>query len=1313
MFIPGPQKADHYQPLDNMLTSGLQLADHYQRLNIVLTSGLLLVEIHIYQVPRDRWIERQNIAKTQVVHYAISSGFVRVPPYITLSDLRTVFPKQLCEETLPEHYVFLRRVGRNFTQVKKLQEKELKVKYYMPPYTFDPEIYIKEGQYTKNSRWPLEEDSGFDELLVTGHRSQDDSTSPSDDTRYNLSSGLPSALKNNFLSSGDGSREGGSNGMLTKENRNVAEKSTRCGESVFKGFTRRQKVSNQPHNSRNGSQQFPASTESSAYSTSHPLEVNNKGKQRGSASVKTTEDEKFFKSIQENEEGVTAASLVKNIKLYCSTEAESVQSKQYAGAVTPRWTTSPFTSRVPTRISVELTKKNDTRTSIKKTKSSSRSRVPVPIVLLKRPLSRIGRSSCVQGKGRPNSGQCRVNSGRSRHISGKSRPNSGRSRLISGQKKSQFTRKKENYHNFVENVYKSTNSSGLPRLVGLVQKMNPFISADGTSEEIRSVLATQSSVLQFRKQKGFTTANKQTSRSTIQNKNSEVCSAKNQLVQYSNTETTALPKRSSKIPKARRGNIMSKKASFTISRENERETQCWRRFQDSWRQFFETKNFQDRPWPVNLTRAIQQEGNESKNFHSTNNIPELNKHKEHLINSNVNHFLTEITDRKWEDVSSSHTQLSVKNALLKKGYSLPISATGDDSKSVQQAESATVVNVATLSADSNIKNDIQKQNKEKERNGCYFKITKNVTKKGLKKCNRNREVREQQKYCLESHTDNQINQISDKTGGSARRSSLHKASSSNRTLKTEGNVEYINGIRTFTTVRDLGGEKNTWRRTDNAVTSEDNKEGSYHQNWKGQKNESTVEARITHDNGVEYYDNGALKIITSPFIDDITEVEERISGVKKHHSFNLIVTEEIKENKLARRHSNRDKTRRYSSKDQIDSQSSQVLITKTGATGNKCTSRQSTLDVFVKKTGPTMEKKTRGRIQVKDKYNVQWNESRELIDYDMMGQNNNLENVCHDMKDTDEIPRADAKILYGISLIPKPTSDPKGVKEDQSSEKKISIANTPINHDISNIQEKEKGGKERNRLNIQFTLENKRKEFTQYNLGGDRRIIEGQNYDFEGVSDGHTSEALGRTSGTTTSNSSCWDSTDKTSTKAIRVENAESRGDNKSHSVNRECSNWEELDEQVYQKVLSKEDNRESGDGQENKGSEERIEYNTCPSRIAKNCQWDMYEKVYDTKSQTEEKGKESRETRAYASRMISNNSVNRNGEKARKTIRRPTSFQLRRSRSDSSSLASGRRRQVRIDAGTYRGKVETVSSFDLKEDNDLETRCKIKLNKN
>ncbi|XP_054715363.1 serine/arginine-rich splicing factor 11-like [Uloborus diversus] len=107
-----------------------------------------LVDVHVYVVPSDKWIEQRKLAKRDIIDQAISSGFVRVLPSTTLLELRSEINEQLGTENVPETYVFLRNVGRNFTQVKSKQELELKIKSFLPPYAEEPEVYVKEGSYT-------------------------------------------------------------------------------------------------------------------------------------------------------------------------------------------------------------------------------------------------------------------------------------------------------------------------------------------------------------------------------------------------------------------------------------------------------------------------------------------------------------------------------------------------------------------------------------------------------------------------------------------------------------------------------------------------------------------------------------------------------------------------------------------------------------------------------------------------------------------------------------------------------------------------------------------------------------------------------------------------------------------------------------------------------------------------------------------------------------------------------------------------------------------------------------------------------------
>ncbi|XP_076341458.1 uncharacterized protein LOC143242000 [Tachypleus tridentatus] len=97
----------------------------------------------------------------------------RVLASARLTDLRKIISSQLGFDVVPENYVFLRSVGRNFTQVTPQQEKDLKAKYYMPPVVSEPEIYLKEGSYIGNPNCSPEEESGEDKTHNKSHRSTD------------------------------------------------------------------------------------------------------------------------------------------------------------------------------------------------------------------------------------------------------------------------------------------------------------------------------------------------------------------------------------------------------------------------------------------------------------------------------------------------------------------------------------------------------------------------------------------------------------------------------------------------------------------------------------------------------------------------------------------------------------------------------------------------------------------------------------------------------------------------------------------------------------------------------------------------------------------------------------------------------------------------------------------------------------------------------------------------------------------------------------------------------------------------------------
>ncbi|KFM65447.1 Spermatogenesis-associated protein 1, partial [Stegodyphus mimosarum] len=71
-----------------------------------------LVELHLYLVPKEKWLEKRKLAKNQAVDHTISVGFVRVLPQTVLADLRKEIHRQLGIDSVPEHFVFLRSVGR-------------------------------------------------------------------------------------------------------------------------------------------------------------------------------------------------------------------------------------------------------------------------------------------------------------------------------------------------------------------------------------------------------------------------------------------------------------------------------------------------------------------------------------------------------------------------------------------------------------------------------------------------------------------------------------------------------------------------------------------------------------------------------------------------------------------------------------------------------------------------------------------------------------------------------------------------------------------------------------------------------------------------------------------------------------------------------------------------------------------------------------------------------------------------------------------------------------------------------------------------
>lgn len=103
-----------------------------------------LADLHVYIVPPDLWRERYNNLLNQNVTETISAGIIRVHPDTRVCNLRDELEAQLGAELLPRDYIFLKSVGRSITRLKPKQEFQLKVKHFLPPNSYAPELYLLE-----------------------------------------------------------------------------------------------------------------------------------------------------------------------------------------------------------------------------------------------------------------------------------------------------------------------------------------------------------------------------------------------------------------------------------------------------------------------------------------------------------------------------------------------------------------------------------------------------------------------------------------------------------------------------------------------------------------------------------------------------------------------------------------------------------------------------------------------------------------------------------------------------------------------------------------------------------------------------------------------------------------------------------------------------------------------------------------------------------------------------------------------------------------------------------------------------------------
>ncbi|XP_063710672.1 uncharacterized protein LOC134839149 isoform X4 [Symsagittifera roscoffensis] len=103
-----------------------------------------LTDLHVYIVPPEYWDDTHNCAFNTVMNFTTSVGFIRVYPETRLLDLRAVLIDQVTQSggILPQQFVFLKSVGRALTLVKDQQEGQLKVKNFLPPFAYAPELFL-------------------------------------------------------------------------------------------------------------------------------------------------------------------------------------------------------------------------------------------------------------------------------------------------------------------------------------------------------------------------------------------------------------------------------------------------------------------------------------------------------------------------------------------------------------------------------------------------------------------------------------------------------------------------------------------------------------------------------------------------------------------------------------------------------------------------------------------------------------------------------------------------------------------------------------------------------------------------------------------------------------------------------------------------------------------------------------------------------------------------------------------------------------------------------------------------------------------
>ncbi|GAA6086720.1 spermatogenesis-associated protein 1 [Tachysurus ichikawai] len=109
------------------------------------------LELHVFFVPDEQWNSRLNKVSVEAIDSFISAGFIRVYPDISLKAIRQELGSLLGPERIIDRYCFLKCVGRSLAMVKAKQEKDLKAKFFAPPYSPYPDLYLLPVEENVNS----------------------------------------------------------------------------------------------------------------------------------------------------------------------------------------------------------------------------------------------------------------------------------------------------------------------------------------------------------------------------------------------------------------------------------------------------------------------------------------------------------------------------------------------------------------------------------------------------------------------------------------------------------------------------------------------------------------------------------------------------------------------------------------------------------------------------------------------------------------------------------------------------------------------------------------------------------------------------------------------------------------------------------------------------------------------------------------------------------------------------------------------------------------------------------------------------------